>query len=97
MEKMYVILSNVVELDEERVMKLDYCLTENLTETEPAIPYFGIQINKKLNGDLETEKVIGISHSKDTVMAYIKKLAQFAVTPISMVEVLDDMITEESC
>lgn len=96
MEKMYVIFSNVVELDEEKIMKLDYCLTENLTETEPAIPYFGIQINKKLNGNVETEKVAGISHSKDTVMGYIKKLAQFAVTPISMVEILDDMITEGS-
>lgn len=94
MERLQLIFSDEVMLEDEKNMKLDYCLTEKTSEEDPVIPCFGIQITKYLGDIIETEKVAGISYSKDTVMAVIKKLFQFKVTPISMIEIVDGMITE---
>jgi hypothetical protein len=94
MKQVYLMYSNEVKLEDERRMKLDYSLTEKYAETDQNTPYYGIQVAKYLDDTVEKEEVTGISYSKDTVVAIIKKLLQFEVTPISMVEIVDELITE---
>ncbi|MDF2538327.1 MAG: hypothetical protein K0S76_1348 [Herbinix sp.] len=93
MKQVYLLFSNEVKLEDERSMKLDYSLTERLSESEEKTPYYGIQIEKYLDDTVEKDEVTGISNSKDTVISIIKKLFQYEVTPVSMVEIVDDLVT----
>ncbi|HWT76485.1 MAG TPA: DUF6514 family protein [Mobilitalea sp.] len=92
MNKLQLLFSNEVLLEDARVMKLDYSLTEKASEEEKT-PYYGVKITKYLENLIESDEVTGISESKDAVVSIIKKLCQFEVTPISMVEIVDDMVT----
>lgn len=93
MKKMELLFSNEVILEDSRKMKLDYSLTENCQEEEDSEPYYGIRITKYLGESVEADEVRGISYSKDTVISMIRKLFQFEVTPVSMVEIIDDLVT----
>jgi hypothetical protein len=94
LKQVCLLFSNEVMLEDERMMKLDYSLTEKYTQENQITPYYGIQIAKYLGDSVETEEITGISYSKDTVVSIIKKLLRYEVTPISMVEIVDDLITE---
>lgn len=94
MNQLQLLFSNEVLLEDERVMKLDYSLTEKRLEEDQKIPYYGVKITKYLDDLVESDEVTGISVSKDTVVSIIKKLCRFEVTPISMVEIVDDMVTQ---
>jgi hypothetical protein len=93
MKEVQVLFSNEVRLDDARVMKLDYSLTEKLSEMDLKVPYYGVKITKHLDDLTESDEVSGISTSKDAVVSIIKRLCHFEVTPISMAEILDDMVT----
>jgi hypothetical protein len=92
MRRLELLFSNEVTLEDQRKMKLDYSLTESFTE-ESTEPYYGIQIRKYLDDNTESDEVSGISYSKDVVIAIIGKLFKYEVTPISMAEVIDDLVT----
>lgn len=92
MRKMELLFMNEVALDNDRMMRLEYMLTENHS-TDNGEAYYGIQIVKYLDDGLEVEEIGGISYSKDRVKSIIKILFQHLVTPISMVEIIDDLIT----
>ena len=93
MEQLQLLFSNEVLLEDARVMKLDYSITEKILEEDQKTPFYGVKITKYLDNRIETDEVIGISASRDVMISMIKRLCQFEVTPISMVEVIDDMIT----
>ena len=88
-----VIFSNEVMLEDDRVMKLDYFLTERISEADQT-PYYGVMITKHLDELKETEEIAGVSTSREDVVSIIKKLCQFEVTPISMVEIVDELVTQ---
>ncbi len=94
MEKMERMFINEVTLEDNRSMRLEYNLTEN-RESDNSEPYFGIQIIKLLDDNLEAEEIKGISYSKEKVETMTRILYQNQVTPISMVEIVDDLITLE--
>jgi hypothetical protein len=94
MKKLQLLFSNEVLLEDSRVMKLDYSLTERVSDTDDISPYYGVKITKHLDDITESDEISGISTSKDTVVSIIKKLCQFEVTPISMVEIVDDLVTQ---
>lgn len=94
MNLLHLLFSNEILLGNERKMKLDYSLTERYSETDCSVPYYGVQITKYLGDTMESEEVTGISYSRDMVVSMIKKLFQYEVTPISMVEILDDFVSE---
>jgi hypothetical protein len=93
MKQLQLLFSNEVLLDDARVMRLDYSLTEKASDDQSS-PYYGVRITKHLDNLVESDEVCGISTSKETVISIIKKLCQFEVTPISMVEILDELVTE---
>ena len=95
MGKMQLLFSNEVTLDDNRSMRLEYKITENL-KADSGEPYYGIQIAKYLGNNVEIDEIKGISYSKDKVEAIIKILYENVVTPISMVEIMDDLITLEA-
>lgn len=88
-----LLFSNEVMLEDERVMKLDYCLTEGNSETNQT-PYYGVSITKNVDALSESDEITGISTSREEVIAIIKKLYRFEVTPISMVEIVDELVTQ---
>ena len=94
MKKVKILFCNEISLEDKRRVKLDYYLTECYAEQDESQPYYGVGIDKYLEGEVETEEVLGISHSKDKVVAILKKLFQHTVTPLSMIEILDDLMSE---
>lgn len=93
MKGMELLFSNEVQLEDSRFMKLDYSLTESYPEEDSTEPYYGIHIARYLEEEVETDEVRGISYCKDTVISMIQKLSQYEVTPISMIEIIDDLVT----
>ncbi len=94
MKQVQLLFSNNVLLEDARSMQLDYSLTEITSESDQKTPYYGAKITKYLEGSVETEEISGISASKETVISMIKKLYLHEVTPISMVEIVDELVTE---
>lgn len=94
MKQSLLLYSNEVMLDDERVMKLDYSLTERLSVENQNEPYYGIRVTKSLDDLVESDEVTGISESREDVISIIRKLCQFQVTPISMIEIVDDLVTQ---
>lgn len=95
MKEATVLYSNDVMLENGDIMKLHYSLTENVSESDQKRLYYGVRVTKCLNDQVETEEVPGVSSSRETVVAILKKLCDYIVTPISLVEILDDMETQE--
>ncbi|MBE5967459.1 MAG: hypothetical protein E7255_10955 [Lachnospiraceae bacterium] len=94
MKQLQLLFSNEVCLEDERKMQLDYCLTADYAQAGQPVPYYGIRITKHFENLEETEEVCGISYSKERVMSMIKKLFQYEVTPIHLVEIVDDFVTQ---
>lgn len=94
MKQLELLFSSEVRLEDERRMKLDYCLTAEYAHSGQPEPYYGIRITKRLGNLEEMEEVRGISYCKDSVISMIKKLFQHEVTPIHLVEIVDDLITQ---
>lgn len=89
-----VLFSNKVKLDDDRVMKLEYGLVENISDQEQKSPYYGILVTKQLEGMVEKERIDGVSESRVFVVTMLQKLCQYEVTPISTVVIVDQLITE---
>jgi hypothetical protein len=94
MKQLELLFSSEVVLEDERIMKLDYCLTERYLEENSKTPYYGVRVAKHLEDMTEVEEVAGISESRDFVKSILKKLCLFEVTPISTVEIVDELVTQ---
>lgn len=94
MKKLQLLFSNEIPMGKD-TMRLEYSLTEKYlnSEGEPT-PIYGIQIAKHFKQKVELDEVLGISESKETVISILKKLFQYEVTPISMVEIVDELVTQ---
>lgn len=86
----------VVEVVPERELVLEYFVTQNIDE-ESHITNYGVQIRKTEHENDELETVEGITQSKEVIDDLISLLMEHTVTPISMVNVIDDYITEKVC
>lgn len=94
MKKLQLLFSNEIQMGDEN-MRLEYNLTEkNSNSEELTTPIYGIQIVKHFNEKVEMDEVLGISESKENVISILKKLFQHQVTPISMIEIVDELVGE---
>lgn len=86
----------IVELVPERELVLEYFMLKDIDEVNKSVSY-GAEIRKTEAGNNEIETVKGITDSKEMVTDLIDILLENIVTPISMVDVIDDYITEKVC
>ena len=93
MKQVQLLFCNKVKLEDEREMALEYFLTEMISETDHVTPYFGVRVTKQLGVISETDEVCGLSSSKEIAISILGKLYQHQVTPITMVEIVDELVT----
>jgi hypothetical protein len=87
-----LLFSNEVMLEDEKVMKLDYSLTEEISKINQS-HYYGVKITKYLDDLIESDET-SVSESWEDTVEIIKKLYLFTVTPVSMVEIVDELVTQ---
>lgn len=86
----------IVSIVPEREMVLEYFMLEDVDQTSQLTTY-GAKIRKVDEGKEETESVMGITSSKEVITNLVNLLLENVVTPISMVEIVDDFVTEKLC
>lgn len=100
MKNMYLIGTREIEDSLKHSMKLEYYLIEDFGKQDKEVPVYGICIKKLFveNGkELEEQETTeGLSYSKEIVMQMIDKLISNSVTPVSMVEIVDNLISESA-
>ena len=97
MYQVQLIYSNKLMLEDTSCMQLDYCLVESASEEDhEKSPYYGIKISKYYGDTVESDEIAGISASRENVVSILKKLHRYEVTPISMVEIIDELVSLES-
>jgi hypothetical protein len=84
-------------LDVNKWMELEYYLTKDTIVTSSELVVYGISIMKRQEQDIEMEETGGVSESEELVKNMIQSLLKASVTPMSMLEVVDDMVTERMC
>ncbi len=93
MKERQLLFSNELILEDNRCMKLNYSLLVTNKEEGQGEPYYGISITRYLDNTVEAEEVEGISYSREAVVSMIRKLYRNEVTPISMIEIVDELVT----
>lgn len=100
MEKIFFMGEKNYEDEGNRKLNLKYYLLETRRAVADHGSVYGIGIEKTVKEQgrnlFEKETASGISYSEVFVKQMIHRLMDNLVTPISMIEILDDMITEES-
>lgn len=88
-----------VLVDDEKMMILSYYLIEDSSKVkdEQVNNLYGIRIQKQFGGIVESEEVEALSYSKEVVLQLIETLMEFTVTPMTLVEVVDELITLRLC
>lgn len=80
----------LLQLEDGKEVHLDYYLTQSTRENDVVV--YGIKVDKR--GDMfETEMTGPISYSKEWVLRVCKKLANHQVTPMVLINIVDDIIT----
>ena len=80
----------------DREMVLEYYMLEDTDEDSQTVTY-GAMIRKTDEGREEIETVKGITHSKEVIHELTELLLKHIVTPVAMVDIIDDYVTEKLC
>lgn len=80
--------------EDQRSFKLNYFLTQKQVVEEDRVIY-GVAVTKEGGGVLEEEVVDNLSYQQEDVESMLLLLANNLVTPLCMVEILDDLVTEK--
>lgn len=78
-------------LEDGNELCLDYYLMEDMRENDVTV--YGIKVEKR-GEQSEVETTGPISYSKEWVTCLCKKIAGFQVTPLELIHIVDDIITE---
>lgn len=98
MKRIDLIGERNVELEDQREMVLNYYLIEEPSKANGDMNYlYGIKIEKQFGGIVESEEVEALSYLKEFVLQLIDTLMECTVTPMTLVEVVDDLITLRQC
>ncbi|TCT14306.1 hypothetical protein EDC18_106104 [Natranaerovirga pectinivora] len=99
MYSMYLEGSKKIALEKDKKLEIEYYITENNQYiAEQLINVYGIKIINKIydKGNIyyEVESVKKISYSKDLIQRLLSKLINHLVTPVCMIEIIDELISE---
>jgi hypothetical protein len=94
MRKLYLEGTKTMVMEDNKEIQLDYYLVEDFKDRGQDISLYGIKIVKHLENYLETEDTEPISYSKDIVKHMVQKLWDNGVTLITMLEIVDDLVSE---
>ena len=86
-----------IEFMENYNFELEYYLIEERCDETDADPFYGIQIIKKGKEKIEEECTNGLTYSKKFALELLTKLSSSSVTPIVMLEVVDELMSEIVC
>ncbi len=97
MRKDYLIGSTIVSQQEQKI-RLEYYLIEERRDTS-GIALYGMMIRKetRAGGRIERKQAVGkaISYSREYVERMIRLFLKNTVTPMSMVELIDEYVSRE--
>lgn len=97
MQKEFLIETRSVTDEKGRLLNLKYYLIEETPVSEGA-PLYRICVKKSITekpGMEEAESTPPVSHSEHFVRQVLGQLIQNAVTPVCLLEIVDDIITKE--
>lgn len=98
MQREYLIETRSVTDEKGNQLHLKYYLIEEERPASP-VPLYRICIKKSLAerpGVEETESTPPVSDSESQARDMLRRLIQNAVTPVCLLEIVDDMMTQES-
>ena len=98
MQKEYLIETRAVADEKGTLLNLKYYLIEEEQACSP-LPLYRICIKKSLSGNPEveeTESTPPVSDSESRARSLLSRLIQNAVTPVCLLEIVDDIMTQES-
>jgi hypothetical protein len=78
-------------------IQLEYYLTKEEYQYSNGPTVYGMTILKKSKNMIEIEETGGVSHSKDVVLSMLQSLIACTITPMVLLEVVDDMVTTRIC
>lgn len=85
-----------IELESGNWMELEYYLSEE-DELETSGTHYGMSVVEMKDELTITESIRAVSQSKEVVADMLKDLITHTVTPISLVEIVDEMVTTRMC
>ncbi len=94
MRKLYLEGTKRMMLEDNKEVQLDYYLVEDFKDRGQDISLYGIKIVRHLEDYLETEDTEPISYSRDIVKDMVHKLWNNEVTLVTMLEIVDDLVSE---
>jgi hypothetical protein len=94
MRKLYLEGTKTMVLEDNKELKLDYYLVEDFKDHGQDIMLYGIKIVQHMDDYLATEYTDPISYSRDVVKEMVHKLWSNEVTLVSMLEIVDDLVSE---
>lgn len=97
MKQLYLEGRKHVKAETSGWMKLEYYLTQEHNEEWTDATVYGMSIVKKTHHLIEMEETGGLSNSKEMVLSMLHKLIACTVTPMVLLEVVDDLATEKLC
>ncbi len=94
MRKLYLEGTKIMIMEDNKEVQLDYYLVEDYKDRGQDISLYGIKIVKHLENYMETEYTDPISYSREIVKEIAHKLWDNGVTLISMLEIVDDLVSD---
>lgn len=99
MYTMYLKGTNDIGLEEKK-LQIQYFLTEDVQHiSNYTKKVYGIEVINKISNSkdisYEVEKVLKISYSKLLVEKILTKLIEYMVTPVCLIELIDEIMTDE--
>lgn len=97
--KTYLIGTTKFDAGNNTQIKLEYYLTEEIRDIETSSALYGVEVKKEIRNKngifLEQERATSLSYSRTTVENLIHILLLNTVTPMNLLEIVDDYITKE--
>ncbi|SHL14044.1 hypothetical protein SAMN02745136_04179 [Anaerocolumna jejuensis DSM 15929] len=94
MEKLFLEGTKRILLEDNKELVFDYYLVEECRNCQNNVKLYGIKIFQHMRDHLLVEYSEPISDSKEIVEGMIHKLWKNEVTLVTMLEIVDDLVTD---